>query len=97
MARGICDDCEKPGDRCTCSPVPFKTHRSRNKLISVPQRIGELVLRHGGVRAAARAIRVDAGYLQRLYTGEKRNPSDATLRKLGMLPCPFYLRDRRYA
>jgi len=38
--------------------------------------------RHGGLRAAARALKIDVAYLQRLKTGEKCNPSDDVLRKL---------------
>ena len=38
--------------------------------------------RHGGLRAAARALKIDVGYLLCLKTGKKTNPSDAVLRKL---------------
>ena len=43
-----------------------------------------LIRRHGGVRAAARALRMDAGYLSRLANRQKVHPSKATLRKLGL-------------
>lgn len=46
------------------------------------QRIVELVKQHGSLRAAARVLGVDAGYLCRLRDGEKANPSPALLRKM---------------
>jgi hypothetical protein len=39
---------------------------------------------HGGTRAASRATGVDPGYLVRLREGKKTNPSEATLKKLGL-------------
>jgi len=44
--------------------------------------INRLAEQHGSLRAAARVLNVDAGYLSRLQTGEKNNPSDSLLRKL---------------
>ena len=41
--------------------------------------------RHGSLRAAARALKIDPGYLQRLKTGEASNPSDNILRRLRLL------------
>lgn len=46
------------------------------------QRIQELVDRHGGVRAAARVLEVDQGYVYRLLSGEKNDPGEKLLRKL---------------
>ena len=48
------------------------------------QRIDALIAQHGGIRPAARALRIDASYLAKMRSGEKNNPSDATLRKLGL-------------
>ncbi len=48
------------------------------------RRIWELTDRHISMRAAARVLKVDHAYLSRLATGEKDNPSDALLRKLGL-------------
>jgi hypothetical protein len=48
------------------------------------RRIWELVDRHISMRATARVLKVDHAYLSRLATGEKDNPSDALLRKLGI-------------
>lgn len=39
---------------------------------------------HGGFRAAAHATGVDVGYLYRLREGQKTEPSDKTLQKLGL-------------
>lgn len=47
-------------------------------------RILELTLRHGSLRAAARAIDIDPAYLLRLRRGEKTAPSPIVLRKLGL-------------
>ncbi len=46
------------------------------------KRIEELEAKHGGLRAAARVLEIDPGYLKRLRDGEKNNPSPAILRKL---------------
>lgn len=43
-----------------------------------------IIFKHGGVRAAARAIGVNYAYLSRLQSGEKSNPTPAVLRKLGL-------------
>jgi transcriptional regulator with XRE-family HTH domain len=47
-------------------------------------RIRELAKAHGSLRRLADAIEVDAGYLSRLRDGDKSNPSDELLRKLGL-------------
>jgi AraC-like DNA-binding protein len=49
---------------------------------SIPDRIDELIGKHGSLRAVARALKMDPAYLLRLHYGEKDNPSAATLRKL---------------
>lgn len=40
---------------------------------------------HGSLRAAARVLRVSAPYLCRFRYGQKRNPSDKLLRRLGLV------------
>ena len=47
-------------------------------------RILALEKRHGSLRAAARALQIDHGYLSRLKAGKKLDPGDAVLRKLGV-------------
>lgn len=56
----------------------------RNKAISIPARVVELVMQHGSMRAAARAIKMDHTYLSRLAKGSKKEPSADVLRKLGL-------------
>lgn len=46
--------------------------------------IAELVETHGSLRAAARVLMIDAGYLSRLASGEKDNPDDLLLRRMGL-------------
>lgn len=48
------------------------------------QRIEQLEEQHGGLRKAARALKIDPAYLYRLKTGEKIYPSSLILRKLGL-------------
>ena len=46
--------------------------------------IGRLVIKHGGLRATARATGLDAGYLSRLQSGSKEHPSERILMALGI-------------
>jgi AraC-like DNA-binding protein len=50
----------------------------------VQEQIRKRIERHGSLRAAARVLGVSAPYLCRLFKGEKREGSDALLRKLGI-------------
>lgn len=43
-----------------------------------------LILKHGSLRAVARNTGVDVAYLSRMMSGEKFQPSDETLAKLGI-------------
>ena len=52
--------------------------------MTLDERIDQLVQQHGSLRAAARVTELDAGYLARLRSGEKVNPSAECLRKLGL-------------
>lgn len=47
-------------------------------------RCEELAKLHGGLRKAATACDIDVGYFSRLKSGDKNNPTDETLRKLGL-------------
>lgn len=63
-----------------------------NSIPTVLTKTVEAVIeKHGGVRATAKAIGVDAGYLTRLRDGEKTNPSDIVLRKLGLREVKLYV------
>ena len=48
------------------------------------ERIEELIARHGSLRAAGRVLQIDPAYLSRLRSGEKNDPSDEVVRKLGL-------------
>jgi hypothetical protein len=52
--------------------------------MTLHDRVIQLVEKHGSLRAAARAIEVDAGYLSRLGSGEKESPSPDVLRRMGL-------------
>ena len=47
-------------------------------------RITELEKQHGSLRAAAKVLGCDAGYLSRLRSGEKENPSAILLKRIGL-------------
>ena len=51
---------------------------------AIPEAVERLIKKHGSLRAAARAINEDHGYLSRLKNGRKTEPSDAVLAKLGL-------------
>ena len=55
-------------------------------------RIQELSKQHGSLRAAARVLEIDPGYLSRLQDGGKTEPSDEILRKLGLRRVVKYIR-----
>lgn len=55
-------------------------------------RVQQLIREHGTLRAASRAIGVDVGYLSRLEHGDKSNPSDDFLTKLGLQKVVTYRR-----
>ena len=52
--------------------------------MTLAERIDQLVIQHGSLRAVARVTQLDASYLCRLRSGEKVHPEDATLRRLGL-------------
>jgi len=53
-------------------------------MLTLAERVKSLETLHGGLRSAARATNIDVGYLKRLRDGDKTNPSDETLDKLGL-------------
>jgi hypothetical protein len=55
-----------------------------HETVSIDQRIADLVKRHGSLRKAGRVVGLTGQYLYRLQVGEKTNPSEAVLRKLGL-------------
>jgi hypothetical protein len=52
--------------------------------VNLGRHIASLIEKHGGLRPAARAVRVNYAYLSRLGSGEKINPTPTVLRKLGL-------------
>lgn len=56
----------------------------------ITQRIAEAEQKHGSLRAAAKALGIDPGYLFRLKNAEKMNPSDEVLTALGLERVTFY-------
>jgi hypothetical protein len=57
--------------------------------------IARLIERHGGLRAAAKILEIDPGYLSRLHRGENDYPNAKILRKLG-LEREIVYRERRW-
>lgn len=47
--------------------------------------INMLAQRHGSLRAAAKVLGINAGYLSRLISGEKKEPGAKLLKKLGLV------------
>lgn len=52
--------------------------------VTLPERISQLVEQHGSLRAAARVLEVEPGYLSRLARGEKVSPGATLLRRMGL-------------
>lgn len=52
--------------------------------MSLEERVEKLVVKHGGLRRAALALGINCAYLCRLRSGEKTQPSEGTLRRLGL-------------
>ena len=52
--------------------------------MDISERVCDLEAQYGGLRAAASAVGIDAGYLSKLRAGTKTNPSKKTLAKLGL-------------
>ena len=64
----------------------------RSPITSLRRRADEIIRQHGSLRAAARALEIDPGYLSRLHDGKKLNPSAATLRRMGLRQEFIYIR-----
>ena len=52
--------------------------------MTISNRVGKIILLYGGLRKAAAALDINPGYLSRLNSGEKKNPSEPVLIKLGL-------------
>ena len=52
--------------------------------MTLQERIDELVVQHGSLRALARVMECSPPYICRLRSGVTKNPGPAVLRKLGL-------------
>ena len=52
--------------------------------MNIRQRISELVIKHGSLRAVARKTDIDVGYLSHLWVGTNTNPSNGICKDLGL-------------
>lgn len=52
--------------------------------MTLQERIHQLAVQHGSLRAAASSLGVDPGYLYRLKSGQKKVPGVKLLRRLGL-------------
>ena len=52
--------------------------------VGLGDRIDDLITDYGGLRAAACALKIDAGYLSRLRDGSKTAPSNALCERMGL-------------
>ncbi len=57
---------------------------TRQEQALIRRKIREAMKRYGGLRAAARALRIKPSYLNSLRDGTRNNPGDFYLRKLGL-------------
>jgi len=64
-------------------------------ICSLNEAIVSLEAEHGGLRAAARALDLDAGYLSRLKNGDSFNPSGDVVNKLGLIKMVYYIKKPR--
>lgn len=57
---------------------------AQEREVDIKSRVSELIAEHGTLRAAARSLNIDVGYLSRLEHGDKVHPSSETLAKIGL-------------
>ncbi|MGE4243658.1 hypothetical protein [Ramlibacter sp.] len=60
--------------------------------VTLRERIDELIAQHGTLRATARVLMTDCGYLHRLCSGEKTEPGDPLLHRMGLREVRLYER-----
>ena len=61
-----------------------------SKLVTLEQAVSAIVAQHGGIRPASRATGIDKAFISRLMRGLKVNPSEETLKALGLRSVPLY-------
>ncbi len=63
---------------------PARRPAAQEGEVDIKSRVSELIAEHGTLRAAARSLNIDVGYLSRLEHGDKVHPSSETLAKIGL-------------
>lgn len=63
---------------------PARVRLPGGKVVTLQDRIDELVAQHGSLRAVARVTEIDVGYLSRLRAYANVNPGRDKLRRLGL-------------
>lgn len=62
------------------------------KAVEIADRIDDLVIVHGSLRTLGELLDIDYSYLSRLRSGDKDDPSDAVLSRLGLKRTVIYER-----
>lgn len=62
--------------------------------MTLSERICELLRAHGSLREVGCLLGIDYTYLYRMFSGEKLNPSEETLNKLGLRKIVSYERTK---
>ncbi len=60
------------------------TDNERDRLLPLMRSVDAVANRYGSLRAAARVLGVDVGYLSRMRSGKKSNPSKTLMHRLGI-------------
>lgn len=63
---------------------------SETLAITASDQAAMLIEKHGSIRLAAKALKMDHAHLYRIAIG-KKGATAATLKKLGLMPTPLYL------
>ena len=87
-----CRDCMKILRQVWDDAIAHAAPAAEPTVTTLAKRIGELAEKHGSLRAAARVLQIDHAYLWRLANGQKDNPDQALLRKLGLRQVVLYER-----
>lgn len=85
------------GQRAAAMAVDLLPGGSMNRYMTLEEAVAGVVEKHGGIRATERALGIDKSFLSRLLRGQKTNPSEETLTKLGLRAVPRYERIGRAA
>lgn len=63
---------------------------SKPRFLTIPQRIDQLIIQHGTLRAVSRELGIDIGNLSKLHRGLYSSPGPETLEKLGLQDTYLY-------